>query len=308
MVVVSQRAVFAFIGFLLLMMLALIVFFLHTDFDYLLGRKDLAMKVGQTSISISDLQTIQKISGIRSRQLSESAFAVDFFETVLLAEAGRKAGLDNDPEFVKKTAAFRKALKNGHDNENIARAVFILEELAQGTIRKLVDQYDYERELAQIKIVPVAEQPRLHLRTILVKDPQQAQMVIEERLAGRSFSELNASWSISLYKPVGGDIGWKSAMDFPNDVFTGLSRLEKGILVEAFSDHAGTHLFEIIGQPETNPAAMARAAREQALRELKKRRFQSCLAELMNRTDYWINPVLQTRCQVAGVKLTEKAQ
>ncbi|EKD81231.1 MAG: hypothetical protein ACD_39C01900G0003, partial [uncultured bacterium] len=46
MILVSRRMIFSVIGTLLALTFLLMVFFLHIDFDYLLGRKDLAMKVG----------------------------------------------------------------------------------------------------------------------------------------------------------------------------------------------------------------------------------------------------------------------
>ena len=47
MILVSRRMVLTVIGALLSLTFLLMLFFLHVDFDYLLGRKDLAMKVGR---------------------------------------------------------------------------------------------------------------------------------------------------------------------------------------------------------------------------------------------------------------------
>lgn len=59
MILVSRRMIFTVIGALLSLTFLLMLFFLHVDFDYLLGRKDLAMKVGQTTITLEELRQIQ---------------------------------------------------------------------------------------------------------------------------------------------------------------------------------------------------------------------------------------------------------
>lgn len=299
MIMVSKKAVLSFIGGLLLLTLALMTFFLYTDFDYLLGRKNLAMKVGQISISLNELTEIQKISGVRAREQNEQAFAVELFETLLLAEGGRQLGLDRQPAFIKKIHAFDAALKHSKDSETLARAVFLLEQLAEATRNHLVDNHNYDFELAALPVKTVTPATRLHLRTILAETVEQAETIIAQRLSGIDFETLNASWSRSLYKAVGGDIGWKTAADFPHDVFAGLEALGPGVLAEAFSDEAGTHLFEVISRPVHNAAAAERAARQAGLRDLKRRRLQTSLAELRNNIEHWVNPTLQSRCQVA---------
>jgi len=299
MIMVSKRAVMTFIASLLTMTMALMAFFLYTDFDYLLGQKSLAMKVGQISISLKELAEIQNISGIRSKAQTEQAFAVELFDTLLLAEGGRKLGLDRQPGFVKKINAFDAALKHSKDPETIAKAVFLLEQLAETTRNHLVENHNYELELAALPVKTTQPTTRLHLRTILAESVEQAETIILQRLAGLDFETLNASWSRSLYRPVGGDIGWKTSADFPPDVFAGLEALGPGVLAEAFSDEAGTHLFEVISRPQHNTAAAEKAARQAGLRDLKRRRLQTSLAELRNSIEHWVNPKLQSRCQVA---------
>lgn len=300
MIVVSRRKVLTLIGIILGFTLLLIIFFLTTDFDYILGRKTLAMKVGQTQISLAELKQIQKSSGVRARQMPENAFAVELLETVLLAEAGRRAGLDRKPDFMRKIGNFDVAMKNGKDDENIARAAFLLEELADATRADIIDSHNYDFELAAMVKPAPPTQIKLHLRTILAENSDQGQLILTQRLSGVEFADLNASWSRSLYKSVGGDIGWKSAGDFPEEVFAGLLKLEPGVLAEAFTDESGTHLFEVVSRPAHDPAIAEKAAREKALRDLKRRRLQQYLAGLVNQIDYWINPVLQNRSQVVS--------
>ncbi|HNX75001.1 MAG TPA: peptidylprolyl isomerase [Candidatus Rifleibacterium sp.] len=302
MLLVSKRAVFMFIGVLLLMTTLLMTFFLWADFDYILGRRSLAMKVGQTSISLADLKKIQQLSGIQARQLSEAAFASDFFMTLLLAEGGRQAALDRQPAFLKKIADFDAALKNSTDDETVARAAFLIEELAEAFRQKILTQADDPGEAANAgkpHIAPPPPRVRLHLRTILASDASAVAEIMNQHAGGLSFAELNASYSVSLYKSLGGDLGWKSADDFPAGVFDRLLAVPVGSISNAFSDENGTHIFEIIARPGEDPKAAERATREQLLRESNKRRMARAMIDLRSRIDYWINPVIQVKCQVS---------
>ncbi|HPW59366.1 MAG TPA: peptidylprolyl isomerase [Candidatus Rifleibacterium sp.] len=311
MLLVSQRAVFMFIGFLLLMTFALMSFFLWADFDSILGRKHLAMKVGQTSISLEELKKIQNVSGIRAKQLSEAAFATDFFETLLLAEGARKNGLDRKPEFQQKISDFAAAGRNDSDDDAVARAAFLIEELAEAERQHLFSQ-----TAAAAGETEKVEQPgtvtprvRLHLKTILLAEAASASEILAQHASGTSFAELNASHSISLYKGVGGDIGWKSESDLPEGVFAKLLGLAPGVLTEGFSDQAGTHLYLVSARPEEDPAVATRSLREQKLRESRKSRLMRHLIELKNSIDYWINPILQIKCQVTpGQRTADSAE
>ncbi|MDD3148662.1 MAG: hypothetical protein PHD82_15315 [Candidatus Riflebacteria bacterium] len=302
MLLVSQRAVFVFIGFLLLMTLSLMSFFLWADFDYILGRKHLAMKVGQTSISFDDLKKIQKFSGARARKASEAAYASQLFDTLLMAEGGRRAGLDRKPEFLKKIEDFDAALKNAGDDETVIKAAFLIEELAAANrerILNLPETPGAAMPTSSPAAQPPGAGPRLHLRTILTTGPDQIPQILAMHASGSSFADLNASFSVSLYKSVGGDIGWKAENDFPEGVFTRLLALPVASLTEGFTDMAGTHLFEVVSRPEEDPAAVAGATREQLMRELKSKRLMRATIELRNQIDAWMNPVLQIKCQIS---------
>ena len=297
MILVSQRLVFSVIGALLTLTLLLMLFFLHVDFDYLLGRKDLAMKVGQTTITLAEIKQIQAISGVKARNLDDSAFASEFFETLLFAEGGRRLGLDRRPEFARKISGFDMALQKNDDKEMLARSVFLIEELAAAARREVAEAQHHPAELESIKVSVPLPKERLHLKTILVVSAEDAQQLMAEQAAGVPFAELNASWSHSLYRGVGGDIGWKSAGDFPEEVFDRLLAAEPGVITHGFADEAGIHLFAVISRPKIDQAQQARAVRELQLRELRRRRLMKYIVELRSTVDFWINPILQTRGQ-----------
>lgn len=299
MILVSRRMIFAVIGSLLALTLLLIVFFLQVDFDYLLGRKDLAMKVGQTTISLAELEQIQAISGVKSKKLALNAFASEFFDTLLLAEGGRKLGLDRRPGFVRKIAAFDQAAV-GDNNETLARAVYLIEELAAAARREVIEAESHPAELAAIEVKVPEPAPRLHVKTLLLAVDAQVDQVLNEYASGTAFAQLNASWSRSLYRGVGGDIGWKSAGDFPPGVFEKLLSGDDNQLVRGFTDAAGVHLFMVVARPQNDPARQKKAERELQLRELRRRRLQKYMVELRSSLEYWVNPVLQVRCQSVG--------
>lgn len=309
MILVSRRMVFAVIGALLSLTFLLMLFFLHVDFDYLLGRKDLAMKVGQTTITLEELNQIQAISGVKSKKLDVAAFASEFFDTLLYAEGGRRMGLDRRPDFIRKIAVFDQAVAKGDAKETLSRAVFLIEELAAAARREVADASYHPAELAEIKVNAPSPPQRLHLSTILVADEQAAQQLLAEHEAGAAFADLNASWSLSLYRGVGGDIGWKSAGDFPPGVFEKLLEASDDKIVRGFADEAGIHLYLIAARPKIDQAQQEKAVRELQLRELRRRRLMKYIIELRNSVDYWVNPVLQVRCQtVQRADTTDSSQ
>ncbi len=297
MILVSRRMVFAVIGALLSLTFLLMLFFLHVDFDYLLGRKDLAMKVGQTTITLEELSQIQAISGVKAKKLDVAAFASEFFDTLLYAEGGRRLGLDRRPEFIRKVSVFDQAAARADDKETLSRAVFLIEELAGAARREVAEASYHPAELTAIKVNVPAPPQRLHLKTILVASEEESQQLLSEQEGGAVFADLNASWSRSLYRGVGGDIGWKSAGDFPAAVFEKLLAAEDDKVMHGFKDDAGVHLFAVVARPKVDPAQQEKAERELQLRELRRRRLMKYIVELRNSVDYWVNPVLQARCQ-----------
>ncbi|MDD2998303.1 MAG: hypothetical protein PHV05_04520 [Candidatus Riflebacteria bacterium] len=298
MILVSKRAIFGFIGALLFLTTALMTFFFVADFDYILGRKDLAMKVGQTTISMSELKKIQKISGIKARQATEQAFASEFLNTLLLAEGARRLELDRKPEFTQKIADFDNALKNAGDDETMAKAVYLLEEMAS-TARTAATDINIPDAGATGSIPPEYQPPvKLHLKTILLKNAEDVARLLAEQASGTAFAQLNASWSESLYKGVGGDIGWKSAQDFPQNVFDSFLKQPLNTVIEGFTDKNGIHLFAVCSKPEKDPAHSDKVIRERLLKEAKRKRLMQYMIELRNQIYFWVNPSLQIKRQV----------
>ena len=298
-VLVSKTSIVGFIAFALGMTVFLMFLFTWLDFDSILGRKDLAMKVGTTSISLADFKKIKEISGDRVKNLSNQAFAAELFETLLLAEDARNNKLDENPEFNKRVNKFEQALKNSEDSEKIAKSIFLLEELAQATIQNL-----YQSELAAPKIEiqqkkPVQKEFKLHLRTIKVDTASEADKVKQAIASGTSFAEINASYSTSLYKAVGGDLGLKTKSDFPPGVFKKLLEQKEKQISLGFSDKTGFHFYQVIGRQE----AIAKNKKNKLRPAINKRQIlYKYITELKSEINHWINPVLLLNCGMSAEK------
>jgi parvulin-like peptidyl-prolyl isomerase len=138
----------------------------------------------------------------------------------------------------------------------------------------------------------------LHLRTIVVGNASLAALLEADIASQTPFAELNASYSISLYKSVGGDLGRKKQNDFPEGVFAKFLQAPEGQLIKGYTDQAGTHYFEVLDHHETQ------ASRQPAARQLKQRRRQNSqliaqhIQELIKTGDWWLNPKLRDSRQI----------
>jgi hypothetical protein len=271
--------------------------FMFVDFDSLLGRRHLAMKVGQTSISISDFQKIKSISGERAKAMPDQAWAEELFSTLILAEDARSRLLDQNPEIKNRVELFNSALNVGEDEERIARSVFLHEELAKASIERLLqNDADYQRLLEEHqRSEKIDTTGRLHLRQITLTSDEELAKVSGEIASGTSIEQINASFSVSPYRGVGGDIGWKTAGDFPEGVFNKLEKAKEGELVEGFRDESGIHLFVVIARPERK----IMVSNDKQLQQMKSRLISKHLIKLRSETEYWINPSLRVMCQIA---------
>ncbi len=297
MILVSRNGIIVFIVFSLAMTGLLMGLFMFVDFDSLLGRRHLAMKVGQTSISISDFQKIKSISGERAKAMPDQAWAEELFSTLILAEDARSRLLDQNPEIKNRVELFNSALNVGEDEERIARSVFLHEELAKASIERLLkNDADYQRLLEEHqRSEKIDTTGRLHLRQITLTSDEELTEVSGEIASGASIEQINASFSVSPYRGVGGDIGWKTAGDFPEGVFNKLEMTKEGELVEGFRDESGIHLFVVINRPERK----IMLSNEKQLQLLKNRLISKHLIKLRSETEYWINPSLRAMCQIA---------
>lgn len=303
MILVSRTGVVVFILFSLVMTAVLMGLFMFVDFDSLLGRKHLAMKVGQTSISLEDFKKIKSISGSRAQAMPDQAWAEELFTTLILAEDARNHMLDQDPELKIRVETFNAALNKSEDEERVARSVFLHEELAKASINRLLQSNaDYKKLLEETGRTTVAQSDeRLHLRMFTLVSQADLEAALSSIASGATLDQINASFSVSPYRGVGGDIGWKSAADLPEEVFARLSTAEKDELVEGFRDESGIHLFAIVDRPQTKLLV----SNEKQLQQLKNKLISQHLIKLRTEIDFWINPTLRAMCQISPAPAPE---
>ncbi len=114
-------------------------------------------------------------------------------DTILLAEAGKKAGLDKDPAFQKRLAFYmRRALRDAYFDKYIRDAVSEAEAKAI-----------YDKQVAGMK-----PEEEVRARHILVKEESEARDIIERLARGEDFAKLAKEKSIGPSKVQGGDLGY----------------------------------------------------------------------------------------------------
>ncbi|MFZ5951598.1 MAG: peptidylprolyl isomerase [Candidatus Rifleibacteriota bacterium] len=303
MILVSQTGIVGFILFCLTMTGLLMGLFMFVDFDSILGRKHLAMKVGQTSISVVDFKKIKEISGTRAAAMPDQAWAEELFETLILAEDARKLMLDQNPDLKTRVQTFNLALNKGEDEERIARSIFLHEELAKASIDNMLAQNSEYQKLISSEEKQAETTNGLHLRMITVADRASLDQLQAEIASGADISAINASYSISPYRGVGGDIGWKSEKDLPEGLFARLSNASGTELIEGFADETGIHLYSVISRTDIT----RRFGQEKQRKELKKRLISQHVLNLRNTVEFWVNPSLKTMCQITPISDAKNA-
>ena len=221
---------------------------LKIDFPLYLAEKEVALKVGTTVIDFPTFQQLKALVVVDHRQIiSDRDFAAELLETLLLAEAGRKAGLDREPDFQERIRDFDDAIAKASDPQILPRTMFLLEELATRARDQLATDVDGITELSlasMAAVFPSELSPlRMRAREILVDTDAIASQALLEFASGTPFSELNSRYSRSPYSGVGGDRGWLTPRDLPPGGFSALETQTPGSLTRLFADELGVHLF-----------------------------------------------------------------
>lgn len=295
---VSKNAIIYFIVLLLILTLLLIVLFSTTDFDSLLGMKRLAIKVGETAINTNDFATIKSISGAKAQAMTPSDFANNFVDTLLLSEEGKRLGLDKTPKFIKKISEFDRLLVINSDTDKISKSVFLIEELAKATRERIIEKLPMiSSETLGINDTSNFK-PKLRLKTILVKTMSQALNVLKEASSGKSFKSLNASWSVSLYRFVGGDLGWREANDFPDGLYEKLSSLPVASLTIGMEDEYGVHIFSSASKQKNFTKLNQSSTVLRAIAARKAKSIETTIVHLKKTMNCYICPGLRSACNM----------
>lgn len=289
---ITQGALANLLVALLSLTVLLMLFFVQIDFEYLFGSDAVAMKVGKSVVFLEDFYEIKKGYGERGQNMSDQLFAQELLEIIMLAEEGRRLKLDRTPEFRRRIDAFDLAARRQANAGSLRKAVFLIEELAQATRDYIIEESlrDFAPEISELEI----DEPikRLHLKTILVRDEETADQLLADYEESADFDALNSNFSISPYKAVGGDIGWKREEDLPAGVFNGLYAAEPNSLISGFEDEHGVHLFLVADKPEFDRALAIRTTLERARKDHEGRALFAYLQVMRGRIDHYISSML----------------
>ncbi|HOY66706.1 MAG TPA: peptidylprolyl isomerase [Candidatus Ozemobacteraceae bacterium] len=258
---ISRTSLWATVALLALCAGLLMLAMLNVDLDALLGGEDLAMKVGGTAVTREDFIALKRLSEPKAGSIGDAAFAAELLETLFLAEAGRRLGLDRQKDFQDRVVAFDRAIALASDPVDLSKALFLLEELARRTRDGIIAAADAESATFGDTDAPAVAgetasetaPAKLHLRTILAGGEDAAAAVMAAATGGSAFASLNASWSRSPYAATGGDLGWVGPEDLPPGVYERLEELPVGSITRAFSDGNGVHLFLVEARPAAPP-------------------------------------------------------
>ncbi|MBF0545927.1 MAG: hypothetical protein HQM08_15905 [Candidatus Riflebacteria bacterium] len=293
------------IGILLLMW-----FFFTFEFETIFSYKKIAIKVGGTRINLSEFRIIKENSGIVVKKMSEPEFASHLSEMLLFAEYARQLGLDQLPEFQEKIRQFDLAISSGtkkFEGENftetgeenqspeLLHTIFLLEELAKAAKESIqasvsnIDSCGIKGNDNSIR----RRQEMLQLRTIVVRDQEAASSVIKLSQSGISFEALNASYSVSNYTGVNGDMGLVGKDRLPEGIFELLTASKKETLIKSYQDSEGIHFFLVkdrVDQIEKFSDQIIKKNFDQSWRE---KALENKLSEIRKKLPVFLNPVLK---------------
>lgn len=131
-------------------------------------------------------------------------------------------------------------------------------ELKESDLKEQLNTLVLLDELTWSELTPKAQKEKLkaafaadkgrfeevHLRHIIVEDPNKAQDLVDRLQAGVDFKELAKRFSLDpLTKEEGGDLGWKARSDLSSDLRSLIFSLPVGSVSSPIASEGGYHLF-----------------------------------------------------------------
>jgi len=230
---------------------------------------DVIAKVGDAEITEADIafaardlgQELQRFPPAQWRQLLLDAVV----DMELMAQAARKDGLDQDPDFKRQLEFLElQALRNAYLAQKIG-----------GTITEDEIKAAYDKEFADFE-----GEEELNARHILVKEKAEAEALIKELDDGADFAELAREKSTGPSGPNGGDLGYFKKGQMVPQFEAAAFALEPGSYTkEPVETQFGWHVIKVEDKRrEEKPdlQAVENSLRQQLFRE----RYDAKLAEL----------------------------
>jgi len=172
-------------------------------------------------------------AGIRRRQ------AMEFLITnQLMAEAGSKKNLQDDPTFEQRMKTYRR----------LALSELFFEKDIRGAVTEAEAKKVYEQRVAEF-------QPQLQVRArhILVEKEEEAQDIIERLGKGEDFAKLAKEHSKDAGAEAGGDLGYFGKGDMVKPFDEAVFALEVNKVSQPVQTQFGWHVVEVIEKGNTKP-------------------------------------------------------
>ncbi len=167
---------------------------------------------------------------------------------MLMTDAGRKEGLQNDPEV-------KERLKRAEDQ--IVRSVYIERTLKA----RLTDAYLQQRYQQYLKDNP--SEPEVKVRQILLKTEDEAKAVIKELDGGADFAELAKKHSSGPSSDQGGDLGYIKRGDVVPEFAEAAFKLKPGEYTKTpIKSQFGWHVIKVEAARTSKPPSFEEAKAE----------------------------------------------
>ncbi|WP_415715232.1 peptidylprolyl isomerase [Roseibium sp.] len=232
---------------------------------------DVVAKVGDVEITEADIAFAARDLGQELQRVPPAQWRQVLLDVVvdmeLMAQAARKDGLDQDPEFKKQLAHLEmRALRNAY-----------LAQKVQGGITDEDLQKAYDEQFADFE---GAEE--INARHILVKEKAEAEAIVKELEGGADFAELAREKSTGPSGPNGGDLGFfgkgQMVKPFEDAVFA----LEKGEFTkEPVETQFGWHVIKLEDTRKQEKPPLE-AVGDQLRQGLIRDRYEEIMAGLKN--------------------------
>ncbi|MBO6891996.1 MAG: peptidylprolyl isomerase [Roseibium sp.] len=232
---------------------------------------DVVAKVGDVEITEADIAFAARDLGQELQRVPPAQWRQVLLDVVvdmeLMAQAARKDGLDQDPEFKKQLAHLEmRALRNAY-----------LAQKVQGGITDEDLQKAYDEQFADFEGVE-----EINARHILVKEKAEAEAIVKELEGGADFAELAREKSTGPSGPNGGDLGFfgkgQMVKPFEDAVFA----LEKGEFTkEPVETQFGWHVIKLEDTRKQEKPPLE-AVGDQLRQGLIRDRYEEIMAGLKN--------------------------
>lgn len=224
--------------------------------------------VGNTPITLGQLLVARQGLPGEFQQLPDEILMQALIEQVanqlLLADAAREAGLDENP-------AVQIALQN--QERAVLAGAYLAEAISERVNEEKVEAY-YKENFTEAE--PIKQVRAAH---ILVEDEETAKEIHEKLDEGADFAALASEYGTDATANRGGDLGWFSHEDMVPPFADAAFAMEPGTVSEPVQTSFGWHIIKL-NETRTRPVPPLGAVRGEIATELAETARAEILAEM----------------------------